>query len=176
MRTLVRGQLEILRATGDSMRRTAAFALALTLCCAIVGCSTSSTATVAETPDQGPTLDQVAAIARVFNSTKQISWADGSEHLVKEDIAFILKSFPHDKIYVSVGLATDYPDQALVTVVRPSMNQGMQYLFDPANPAPGLGRRDVDIQNIPAGTKNWNATVDAQGNILVKGREAESMP
>jgi hypothetical protein len=155
------------------MNRGTTVLVVLMLCLAVAGCSTP----VAPAPTaQGPTLDQVVAAARAFNSAPQQNWADGSVHFMRDNNARMQELMPKDKIYVSVGFAVDYPDQALVTVVRPSTREAIQYLFDPANPAPGLGMRRTDFDSLQEGLKGWNAVLDAKGNILIKGREADSMP
>lgn len=112
-------------------------------------------------------LDAYAAAARALN-------ADSLAHQQLQLQAQLAKST--GKTYASIGVAEDYPDQFLVTIVNPGVNSATQFLFDPAAPVPGMGIAAVDADTLPESVKQWNATIDEQGFLIVDGREEASAP
>jgi hypothetical protein len=85
------------------------------------------------------------------------------------------------KTYVSVGLSADYPDQILITLAFPAFsgNNAWQYTFptDPGavtnlNSVPQMGSASY----LPDSVKDWNAHLDADGNVLLNGWETQSTP
>ena len=145
------------------MRRLTGSVVAL-LCMVLlmVGCSGGADKVSSEE------LDYYAYAASVFNANDvghQIASALGGT----QDSA--------GKVYASIGIAADYPDQVLITISAPGFGVAHQFMFDPANPSRTLGASgELSSGNLPESVMQWNATVDEDGYLLVDGREAESMP
>lgn len=112
-------------------------------------------------------LDFYAQAARVFNQ-------DDTAHRLAATLGGTQAR--KGRVYASVGIAADYPDQVLVTVSAPSMSYALQFMFDPANPPYQLGVTEVSEDSLPESVKQWNATIDDEGYLLVDGREEASMP
>lgn len=94
-------------------------------------------------------------------------------------IKLVISKFPNgplDKPYVSVGWAADYPDKMLVTIVWPS-TYAFQVMFRPgATSSNDYLPKEIGVASLDESLKHWNATTDAQGNVLLNGYERESEP
>ena len=72
-------------------------------------------------------------------------------------------------VYVTVDFAADYPDKCLVTAAFPRTNRSMQFIE-----AGGTGTNEPytmmgsgSATNLPASTKNWNATITEDGQLTL---------
>lgn len=80
--------------------------------------------------------------------------------------------------YASVGWAADYPNRCLVTIVLPPpASAAKQVVFDPSSTnAYNFIASPVNPSTLPDSVKQWNATVDRRGYVLLNGYEQSSLP
>jgi len=80
--------------------------------------------------------------------------------------------------YVCVGWAADFPDKMLVTIVWTSPEpRAMQLTFLPGDEAAlAYVPNEVSPDTLDSSVKQWNASTDAHGHILLTGYESECEP
>jgi hypothetical protein len=108
--------------------------------------------------------DSLAKALRYFNSTSM-----GNAFLV-------YGGQDKCKSYASVGFSSDYPDQVLVTLATPTFGRAVQFLVPTDSPERTYHPNVCSISQLPDSVKDWNASIDAEGHVLLNGHEQDCLP
>jgi hypothetical protein len=71
-------------------------------------------------------------------------------------------------LYVSVGLAANYPDLCLVTLAVPAADLALQFLESSTFSEPFQPQGDLSASSLDPSVTNWNATIAGDGALTLE--------